>query len=181
MALRPRESPDTPHGEQAGVHGGDQPLAPAREGVNKVITRATETGRNAPSACPPIKRGLRAFSHLHRDAPKLRTGAFNPKVAGSIPARPITKVLLIGNSRADMQRHSRPGCTAGAPVRLLERHVDGARPGGRRWSRRRGPASPASCSGCDIGSAYCARVRWSAARAAASPCAQRRGEEFPHG
>ena len=37
----------------------------------------------------PETRDLLPIRQLCRDVPKPRTGAFNPKVAGSIPARPI--------------------------------------------------------------------------------------------
>jgi hypothetical protein len=57
-------------------------------GVNKVITRATETPRNAAILDPPKDADLRGISQLGGNTPILRTGAFNPKVVGSIPTRP---------------------------------------------------------------------------------------------
>src|SRR5207248_5579500 len=77
-------------------------------------------------------RDLRPVSQLHREAPKPWTGAFNPKVTGSIPVRPITDIAQTALRNTDA-----PGggsTTTRAPD---------ARPGLRRLSecaRRR--ASP---------------------------------------
>jgi hypothetical protein len=79
-------------------------------GVNKVITRATETGRNAATFKSARKRRFAAVYQLRRDVPKPMTGAFNPKVAGSIPARPIqespAKLALASPEQATIW----PGC-----------------------------------------------------------------------
>jgi hypothetical protein len=77
--------------EKAFLVGQNQPSESAEStscGVNKAITSATETPRNAVVIDLPNDVHLREIYQLGRDTPILRTGAFNPKVGGSIPTRP---------------------------------------------------------------------------------------------
>jgi hypothetical protein len=58
-----------------------------------VATRPTETGREP---CPSRQR-LSAYLQVERDQTRPIQSPFNPKVAGSIPARPTTKSQLVSN------------------------------------------------------------------------------------
>ena len=78
--------------EQTGVHRRDEP---SRNSNVECQQRDNKNNRNGPKS-DGVDVGQKAaiwlVSQSGRDVRKPLTDAFNPKVAGSIPARPITEL-----------------------------------------------------------------------------------------
>ena len=117
---------------EAGADERDEPPTRTR-GVNRVITRATETGRNAMASTSSRSLRFAADSSATPRCTQTADRRLNPKVAGSIPARPIARELarVSRESRGTDSPSSRE--TQDVPAEERKSHGQTA----RRWRRDR--------------------------------------------